>query len=383
MAGIMLANIHVVAAVVHGVLHYRDRLEAAKARLEMTNAELEASNEELASREEEISRQNEELQSQAEELEQQTEELQQQTEELQQQAEELQQSNEELLRRERAMRTMLESAAFMDGQHAWDQAFVKLCEVATEVLAGEPLAAAIVQRDGQSVAVRGHHGFGAQGPAKRSWDYSRSLASLVMERGQTARLDDTSLRPDLEMPRRSDGRAFRSVLASPLRVDGQAIGAIEIFSETSRHWTEQDFHVAEWLALQAGIVIESITLRQEIERKRREAEEASRRKTRFLAAVSHDLRTPANAINLMAELIRRTAGDPARASEVPAMALDLQSNARALVDLVSDVLDLTRFDSGKLELQEIDFDLVAAVQREVRQLRTGEATTVAECGLLW
>ena len=47
-------------------------------------------------------------------------------------------------------------------------------------------------------------------------------------------------------------------------------------------------------------------LQRELDVRRREAEEASVRKTRFLAAVSHDLRTPANAISLLAELIRRT-----------------------------------------------------------------------------
>ncbi len=110
------------------------------------------------------------------------------------------------------------------------------------------------------------------------------------------------------------------------------------------------------------------TLQHELDLRRREAEEASQRKTRFLAAVSHDIRTPANAINLMAELIRRTAGSPALAGQVPDLAERLQANTTSLVDLVSDVLDLARFDSGKIDLQESEFSLGELLLEEGRHL---------------
>jgi signal transduction histidine kinase/CheY-like chemotaxis protein len=109
-------------------------------------------------------------------------------------------------------------------------------------------------------------------------------------------------------------------------------------------------------------------LRRELELRRREAEEASSRKTRFLAAVSHDIRTPANAMNLMAELIRRVAGNPAMAGQIPELAQKLQANTLSLVELVSDVLDVARFDSGKIELQESEFSLGELIAAECRQL---------------
>jgi signal transduction histidine kinase len=109
-------------------------------------------------------------------------------------------------------------------------------------------------------------------------------------------------------------------------------------------------------------------LQRELNARRREAEEASVRKTRFLAAVSHDIRTPANAIHLMAEVIRRAAATPALAEQVPQMAQRLQANTLALVDLVTDVLDVARFDSGKVELQESEFSLSELAAEEARQL---------------
>ncbi|HLL11440.1 MAG TPA: GAF domain-containing protein, partial [Rubrivivax sp.] len=109
-------------------------------------------------------------------------------------------------------------------------------------------------------------------------------------------------------------------------------------------------------------------LQRELDVRRREAEEASVRKTRFLAAVSHDVRTPANAISLLAELIRRTAGLPGREGEIAEMAKELHSSSMALVNLLGDVLDVTRFDAGRIELQETEFELRALLMLESQHL---------------
>jgi PAS domain S-box-containing protein len=110
-------------------------------------------------------------------------------------------------------------------------------------------------------------------------------------------------------------------------------------------------------------------LQREIDLRRREAEEASVRKTRFLAAVSHDIRTPANAISLLAELVRRTAANPAHYAEIPELARELHSSALSLVNLLGDVLDIARFDSGRVELQETEFSLGELLAEEHRQMQ--------------
>lgn len=122
-------------------------------------------------------------------------------------------------------------------------------------------------------------------------------------------------------------------------------------------------------AVAAGVDISGIKrLQTELELRRREAEEASVRKTRFLAAISHDIRTPVNAITLTAELIRRAAATPAMAGEIAGMAAELRSNASALNVLVHDLLDVARFDTGKMAFQETEFSLGVLVEEESRQL---------------
>lgn len=152
---------------------------------------------------------------------------------------------------------------------------------------------------------------------------------------------------ELEVHFNSGRRMTMLISAAPIRDrDGKAVGAV---------CAAVDISVQK-------------SLQRELDRRRREAEEASVRKTRFLAAASHDIRTPANAISLMAELIKRTADTPAMHGEIPGMAEDLQRSANSLVALVSNVLDVTRFETGTVELHESEFPLAALIQEETRQV---------------
>jgi len=109
-------------------------------------------------------------------------------------------------------------------------------------------------------------------------------------------------------------------------------------------------------------------LQKQFDLRRREAEEASQRKSRFLATVSHDIRSPANAISLLAELIFRTAKNPKDMAEIPELARELQRSSLSLVSLVSDVLDLNRLDAGGVELHESEFEMSQWLNEECRQL---------------
>jgi signal transduction histidine kinase len=96
---------------------------------------------------------------------------------------------------------------------------------------------------------------------------------------------------------------------------------------------------------------------EELDTQRAAAEEASGRKTRLLMSVSHDIRTPLTTINVMADLIRTAAEDPALLAKLPALTQNLQSNARALSSMVTDVLDISYLESGRIELRDSEFCL--------------------------
>jgi signal transduction histidine kinase len=106
---------------------------------------------------------------------------------------------------------------------------------------------------------------------------------------------------------------------------------------------------------------------QELDRRRAAAQEEADRKGRFLAAASHDIRTPANAISLLAELLQQSAATAESGGDVGELARELQKSATNLVALASDVLDVTRLDTGKVELRVTDFALAELIAEQCRQ----------------
>jgi len=107
---------------------------------------------------------------------------------------------------------------------------------------------------------------------------------------------------------------------------------------------------------------------RELDLQRAEAEDASDRKTRLLMSVSHDVRSPLTSINLMAELISDAASNADRLAMLPRLAQDLRSNAQSLGNLVTDVLDIAYFDSGRIELRDSEFSLNDLMAEEGRSL---------------
>src|SRR5207248_474631 len=100
---------------------------------------------------------------------------------------------------------------------------------------------------------------------------------------------------------------------------------------------------------------------RELDKAREAAEIANRAKSQFLANMSHELRTPLNAIILYTELLRDEATDRHLDDFLPDLK-KIHGAARHLLALINDVLDLSRIESGKLELHPETFDVQAMVR---------------------
>jgi signal transduction histidine kinase len=107
---------------------------------------------------------------------------------------------------------------------------------------------------------------------------------------------------------------------------------------------------------------------QELDRLRRAAEEASGRKTQLLASVSHDIRTPLTTIDLIADLVLHSAGDPALAAKVPELVQRLRRNTSSLADLVSALVDISSLDAGRIGVRSTEFSLNELLVEECERL---------------
>jgi PAS domain S-box-containing protein len=145
----------------------------------------------------------------------------------------------------------------------------------------------------------------------------------------------------------------RGYICVPLRAGNRVLGAMVLVrGKTSPRYDGKDLALAEEVGRRAGLAIENARLYAEMR-------DASTQKSRFLSAVSHDLRTPANAITLLSSLIRKetehpNGGDPARLLE---RCRRLEVASSSFADLLSDLLEIGSFDSGQKKLHEEDFAL--------------------------
>lgn len=108
----------------------------------------------------------------------------------------------------------------------------------------------------------------------------------------------------------------------------------------------------------------------ELRRAAEAAQQASRNKTQFLSAVSHDLRTPINALSLQAEWLGHLVTRLSDAeTELTLLAEDIRLASGNLIELVNDLLDLSLFDSGVLEYHTSDFGLDEWLEQTLAPLR--------------
>ncbi|MCL4801254.1 MAG: response regulator [Burkholderiales bacterium] len=111
--------------------------------------------------------------------------------------------------------------------------------------------------------------------------------------------------------------------------------------------------------------LEIVRTAEEREHARAAAEAASRAKSQFLANMSHEIRTPMNGIVGMAELLASTRLDDRQRRYIEA----LHRSAESLLDIINDVLDLSKIEAGRLELATTDFDPRATVTEVVELMR--------------
>src|SRR5215813_9230761 len=153
-----------------------------------------------------------------------------------------------------------------------------------------------------------------------------------------------------------DERPIRTTLAVPMLKGDDLVGTITIYRLELKPFTDKQIALVETFADQAAIAIENVRLFDEIQDKSRQLESASEHKSQFLASMSHELRTPLNAIIGLTEMMVTNA---ARFGTEKALEPLRRVNAAGthLLSLINEVLDLSKIEAGKLELNFEPIDL--------------------------
>jgi len=158
-----------------------------------------------------------------------------------------------------------------------------------------------------------------------------------------------------------------SALAVPMTSRLRVIGAITLVRTTpGRQYDDADVAMAEELARRAALAVDNATLYTEAEQARAQAEGANRAKDEFLAVLSHELRTPMNAVYGWARMLQMGQIDAATTPR----ALDaIVRNAHVQLQLIDDLLDVSRIISGKMRLDIRSVDLPRVLESALDAVR--------------
>jgi signal transduction histidine kinase len=161
---------------------------------------------------------------------------------------------------------------------------------------------------------------------------------------------------------------YQSLLAVPLLLDQKLMGALTIYRRQTGSFAPEVVNLLQTFATQSVLAIQNARLFREIEAKGRELEAANRHKSEFLANVSHELRTPLNAIIGFSEVLLEHLFGELNEKQNEYVD-DILSSGRHLLSLINDILDLSKIEAGRMDLEMTTFDLPLAIANALLLVR--------------
>lgn len=160
-------------------------------------------------------------------------------------------------------------------------------------------------------------------------------------------------------------KGIRSLLGVPLRVEGRVTGVLQVGSLEPRAFTEDDASLLQLVGDRVALAVDHARLY-------REAQEAVAARDEFLSVAAHELRTPMTSLRASAQLLLRQLGRQGMpdADRLRQMLEIIDGQSDRLARLVSQLLDVSRIQSGRLSLERETVDLVDLVGRVVDSIRS-------------
>src|SRR4029453_4624723 len=164
------------------------------------------------------------------------------------------------------------------------------------------------------------------------------------------------------------GDGWRSVLAVPVLRDGRIIGALVVRRRTPGDFSDETLEFLETFASQSAIAVYNAHLFREMEEKSSELQVMSQHKSDFLASMSHELRTPLNAVIGFSEVLLERLFGEVNGQEDEYLR-DILSSGKHLLALLNEILDLSKVEAGRMELQISTVSVPAAIEYAVSMVR--------------
>jgi signal transduction histidine kinase len=198
----------------------------------------------------------------------------------------------------------------------------------------------------------------------------KSLSGRCILTGELVHIKDAESEEGLSDQSRAiiQATAARSVLLAPMNSMGSAIGALSIARRAPGGFSEREVELIRTFADQAVIAMENVRLFREIEDKSAQLEVANKHKSEFLANMSHELRTPLNAIIGFSEVLSERMFGELNEKQADYMK-DIHESGRHLLSLINDILDLSKIEAGRMDLEVSSFHVPTALSNAMTLVR--------------
>jgi signal transduction histidine kinase len=173
-------------------------------------------------------------------------------------------------------------------------------------------------------------------------------------------IDDSRMDPDYD-PGIAVNAPGRRIVGVPMILEGQVVGCLNVVWRDPGTTPQKYVRMLQTFADQAVIAIENVRLFNEIQDKSRQLEIASKHKSDFLANMSHELRTPLNAIIGFSEALNERMFGELNEKQAEYIQ-DIHSSGRHLLALINDILDLSKVEAGRMELDLAEFDIATTLE---------------------
>jgi signal transduction histidine kinase len=195
-----------------------------------------------------------------------------------------------------------------------------------------------------------------------------TAAGRALLEGRIIHIPDVLADPNYTFAEAQKLGGYRTVLGVPMLREATPIGVLALTRSEVRPFTDKQIELVSTFADQAAIAIENTRLFDEIQDKNRQLQLASENKSQFVSSMSHELRTPLNAIIGLTEMmVKNAARFGTEKAQEP-----LQRVNRAgthLLGLINQVLDLSKIEAGKLELNPQTVLLVPLIDEVIGTAR--------------
>jgi signal transduction histidine kinase len=192
-------------------------------------------------------------------------------------------------------------------------------------------------------------------------------AILEQKMMQFADVSDTAQTPP-QVIKGAQVLGFKSIVFAPMIFEGRGIGAIWVARKFAGAFTDKQIGLLKTFADQAVIAIQNARLFREIQEKSRQLEVANKHKSEFLANMSHELRTPLNAIIGFSEVLRERMFGELNEKQADYLK-DIHESGKHLLSLINDILDLSKIEAGRMELELSQFELPNTLQTALTLVR--------------